>query len=590
MNILYFYIRNYKALDDQDVVFSSSYIIERCGKLIKIDKNSTLENFYSEGLDIVSLFGKNGVGKSTVVEALTLALRADKEVYFEYFLAFELNDDIYYINKTNIAFIIESINSKSIELFDSDIVEFERNLIHFSHVIDPLSQNKKIRRKGKFNYVDCSNQLNISKLGSYKFKIEQARSCFDLLKDFNLAHHNVSKVPMTARIDLNREIKIKLESIFRIINIKSERESYIHLSDEKVKDLSEKIHVLLSSIGNENEIVEFDRHINSRSSDNSLTNVMKATYLSFNSSIIINKLADYLINRSSKPSNTLMLLHAFFTYLDERSTEVTLDESIVDFLIIMFNSLVEYFSIRDIVHIFKNISADFFDSQLKESNIFSKFRDFVDSYEASQFSVLIDKHTDENLSDTVINVETFEEFFGFNEIIRDHKNFLNTISFSWSGISAGQSSALTLFSRIKANISTGKSYTIFIDEGEAHLHPEWQRRFVSDIIRFFEKFNFNNKFKIVLLSHSPFVLGDLARQSINFIGNQVPHDGGKYFGSNIFEIFKNGFLLDVTLGQFAFEKISKLVESQTESELISNEVYSQLGDDFIIKLIRKSIE
>ncbi|EJL7023920.1 ATP-binding protein, partial [Vibrio cholerae] len=133
----------------------------------------------------------------------------------------------------------------------------------------------------------------------------------------------------------------------------------------------------------------------------------------------------------------------------------------------------------------------------------------------------------------------------------------------WNGISSGQYSLLTMYSRLFEHCQNGDDLIIFIDEGESNLHPEWQRIYIKELISFFSNVKDpTQNLQVVITSHSPFVLSDLPSESVNILDERCV--GRSFFGANIFEIYNKGFLLERTVGQFSYEKISYAINQIKE--------------------------
>lgn len=147
------------------------------------------------------------------------------------------------------------------------------------------------------------------------------------------------------------------------------------------------------------------------------------------------------------------------------------------------------------------------------------------------------------------------------------------------GLSTGEKQFIKLFSRfLKFNLNNEgnsfkeKHFIILIDEFDIGFHPLWQRKFLSTWIEFLEGFiNKSTKnaiqVQLILTSHSPFVVSDLPKQSINFLSKK---EGEKYsrvdvlsehqatFGANIHELYSDSFFLTGALmGDFAKAKIDE---------------------------------
>jgi predicted ATPase len=173
------------------------------------------------------------------------------------------------------------------------------------------------------------------------------------------------------------------------------------------------------------------------------------------------------------------------------------------------------------------------------------------------------------------NIFKTEDFIEILNNEHSHK-FLN---FSWSNLSTGEETFLSFYSRlfgIKDLISnTKQTYLLIIDEGEISMHPEWQKKYLKYLLQFINNY-FDQKFQIILTSHSPFIVSDLPKENIIFlekIKDEVGKDTGKMrvsdgvnhqntFGANIHTLFSDAFFMQGGLiGDFAKGKIEELIKN-----------------------------
>jgi predicted ATP-binding protein involved in virulence/polyhydroxyalkanoate synthesis regulator phasin len=135
---------------------------------------------------------------------------------------------------------------------------------------------------------------------------------------------------------------------------------------------------------------------------------------------------------------------------------------------------------------------------------------------------------------------------------------------------------------------------ILLDEVEMYYHPEYQRQFVYKLISLIEGLKLDkNKIQsinICIITHSPFLLSDIPKNNILFL-----HEGsvankqvkGETFGANVFDILKNGFFLDVSVGDFFLRKMQSIIDEvdchKKNSSSLSNDRYNELSA--IVKLI-----
>ncbi|TSJ44884.1 AAA family ATPase [Fluviicola chungangensis] len=120
-----------------------------------------------------------------------------------------------------------------------------------------------------------------------------------------------------------------------------------------------------------------------------------------------------------------------------------------------------------------------------------------------------------------------------------------------------------------------KSVNIVFDEIELYFHPEYQRKFISNLIKGIDLLPLNkiNQLNVVFSTHSPFILSDIPAQNIlrldlNEEGKSEPKQMAKQtFGANIHDLLANDFFLKKGfMGEFAKEIISDLALFLTDDE------------------------
>lgn len=153
--------------------------------------------------------------------------------------------------------------------------------------------------------------------------------------------------------------------------------------------------------------------------------------------------------------------------------------------------------------------------------------------------------------------------------------FFNFLSIEFNGLSSGEKSFLSLFSRLKYvsdNLTDNQTDIVLIfDEPEVGLHPQWQTMFIYYINLFLPKIFKNRNLQIIITTHSPIILSDLPKKNILFLEKNpnsgeciVPpqEDMPETFGSNIHTLYAHAFFLKDkggAMGYFAKKEINELV-------------------------------
>lgn len=137
---------------------------------------------------------------------------------------------------------------------------------------------------------------------------------------------------------------------------------------------------------------------------------------------------------------------------------------------------------------------------------------------------------------------------------------LNSIIYHLKNIDSVNKSSLS------KKMNKYNSVNLILDEIELYFHPEYQRRYINDLLFLIENCNleFINNINITFLTHSPFILSDIPNNNVLKLDNGViiPYgNNNQTFGANINDILANEFFLKSGfMGEFVKEKINSLVD------------------------------
>jgi len=234
---------------------------------------------------------------------------------------------------------------------------------------------------------------------------------------------------------------------------------------------------------------------------------------------------------------------------------------------------------------FKEIEKDFFES-------IDTFLNFVKKYTK-----------DKDYTTFLLSLKLQDIDNKFIDSIIDMSTIFDILHFNWKPeLSTGQESFIFQFANFYNILKDipKNNILILIDEGETTMHPNWQKKYVKWLVDFFEKNFTNKKFHIILTSHSPFILSDLPKQNIIFLdnGEQVKGvDKKQTFGANIHTLLSDGFFMDDGLmGEFAKEKIDKVIKLLNKKSLNNNEIeqceniISIIGEPIIKNRLQKMLD
>lgn len=121
---------------------------------------------------------------------------------------------------------------------------------------------------------------------------------------------------------------------------------------------------------------------------------------------------------------------------------------------------------------------------------------------------------------------------------------------------------------------------VVLDEIELYYHPEYQRKFISTLIKELDTFSKNSdltncirSMNICFLTHSPFILSDIPKSNVLRLKKGKPSDKEfkETFGANIHDLLANDFFLQKGfMGEFAKEKINEVIRFLNHAEATEN--------------------
>jgi ABC-type multidrug transport system ATPase subunit len=176
----------------------------------------------------------------------------------------------------------------------------------------------------------------------------------------------------------------------------------------------------------------------------------------------------------------------------------------------------------------------------------------------------------------------FHDFFKFEIFTR------NDLSFN--SFSDGQKTIYFIFlnildNSIKYETKEKNQYIhLFLDEPMNSFHPEWQRKFLNELIKIPKYLEIN--LNIITTTHSPFILSDLPKENVIFLKDGKQVDGvsmKQTFGANIHTLLSDSFFMnDGLMGEFAKSKIEEIRNFYDEVKDVpkeDKEAYKCIYDD-----------
>lgn len=152
---------------------------------------------------------------------------------------------------------------------------------------------------------------------------------------------------------------------------------------------------------------------------------------------------------------------------------------------------------------------------------------------------------------------------------------------------------------------------LIFDEAELYYHPDYQRTFISQLIKTLSWCNINKNIirgvNILIVTHSPFVLSDVPVCNTLYLKEgKVDNTHQQTFAGNVHELLGDNFFIDYSIGEVAKDNIEEIIKlfnrkNDTKWHQLNREQYlknkkrykyisSILADDYLCKCIGSMID
>lgn len=473
MELVCIYIDEYKGIKDLFVNLNQKFICDFDKPHIHVKKqHCKFKEKYYRGQNIKLIIGKNGAGKTSILEFIEGAFNEIVGIGTAVF--WDDVDSKYYIKNNSLSEIF---------LNGSPINEYESNnrtsLLFITNLFD----------LNKFTFNEHSKEKkNVLKLSSNKFlekrvakkKILMAEVARELkyAEYFNY-QKNVIGAPLSFRFHIYPSSKNYLE---QAVN---------KLTNDNVSKLLKDgyFHHLVMEEADKNQ----ERALANNEIKFSINNISREHQIT--GTVIKKSLTKYLLskikndNRHSDDAFWYIYNFLISDFLKKASLKISNPNDRAWFYInIIFQASHSNEKVPEIIkyHIDENNlldKSDAVEDVVYESEIFRNgLEEMTQSLLDNNINILSDtKYIYFDIDDSQLIAEISEKFNDLNYFTGD--NF----TYGWYGLSSGEEARLKLQSRIFTGIQQliSRGYSniqLLVDEIDAYLHPEWQRKVVSEVI------------------------------------------------------------------------------------------------------------
>lgn len=152
-----------------------------------------------------------------------------------------------------------------------------------------------------------------------------------------------------------------------------------------------------------------------------------------------------------------------------------------------------------------------------------------------------------------------------------------------------------------------QNINLIFDEAELYYHPEYQRKFISDLLGLLKRSNLNNikSINITIITHSPFMLSDIPNTCITALENGcIKSDlGFRTLGANIYDLLQHSFFMNSSIGAHTEKKISEFIKYYNDfinqkdkfkhdkiKEDFFEELINSIGDNYLHKTLYNMLQ
>lgn len=586
---IYMWVKEYKGLKDFEIIFDNNYLISYKKSLnmgtfkFKKVKEEKIRNFYSTNIEDINLIiGKNGSGKTNILEMLSLK---DKNLYVSYIEGIPFKKNLF-LKELEYIKIYKTINKDGKDIFITE--KGSKDSMEYKYTKELL---EKIRESGII-------KLSLSSMKKSLHQRERIPSD-DIHKD----DEGIYTLNISLRANSKKYIYNYLISQNREVNNKNYKGAYLLLTIPKLyenTDEYKKIDEILNKYFN-NEKLKIQPKLK-------LYKILEKDTLK---EIILKNFCNYTF------------LYFIYELIREKNSkneiEKIINEELEDKNNMSIDKLVEYF-FKEFLKEKIGKTDELYKYILEFIKLFKKIEELkkiekLEELEDNKENIINYKINSQEYCKLVEEImEKFDSITVPNEKTRS-MNYLETdgiynfFNIEESGMSDGEKIKLqyfsTLYGVLEGEFKDKKYVTLLFDEVEAFLHPEWSRIFLYELITELEEKYPEKRFKLIFATHSPFLIADVLSKDCIYLSKDDKNEkieakidsSKKTFGANIIDLFKNTMFLESTFGKFATEKIKRVVdkiEEESYTDIKNNPeidyIIEEIGEKLISNKLKSMIE
>jgi hypothetical protein len=609
--------------EDENYVFDKAYDTQSDDKIV-VNKEIALSlyDFHDLNINIHAIVGKNGTGKSTLVELLFAIINnlACKK---------NINDDLEFIPSLKAELFFEHVELYKIVVDNDNISIYQYEKQEDNYI------NPRLMSIDEFdlNHLFYTIAVNYS---------QHSLNCLHLGSWLNALFHknDAYQTPIViepfrkdGNVDINRQsdlVKQRLLANLLEFEVDKEEQYSFRRLTEYYKAVSLKLKFNNKKLFyTENKIRKISGTFIYKDDD------IKIKYMFYRNSY--KEILEKLYRRFDLQREVEVdFLSSFGRYTFEQKVDLYLLKKLIS-ISNKYQFYKKYFNknsyefmdlenyLDDLYHDTSHITY-----KLKQAVNFLRFDSIIEKKESEQIWSI------ENLSDNIekIKQDHQEEKLSTTELIPP--SFFTTEiilenDIKFEQLSSGEKQKIYSINSILYHLNNLNSVdlgyvehkykfvNIVLDEVELYFHPELQRTYLSDLHNALSKVNYSNLIglNICFVTHSPFILSDIPNTKILFLEKEsndldaktMPSKKEiKTLGANIHELLINGFFMNSSMGDFAWKQIDDIIKFHNEVTNTSENmidsfkakyekikakfhfIQEHIGEDYISGVLKSHIE
>ena len=537
MKLAYLYIEEHKVLKNIHIPINSDHKCKYSEEIFTLKTNKSTLNYY-DGLSCSAIIGKNGMGKSTILDFIETAYTGTDSSGIVVW--YDNTASKYHICPINIYLNQSSVSTKCQFVIEDNLSTFVKR-----HKIKLVKAN------------------NLTGLEANDFSVKHKASSF--VYDMSLSQYAKGSKKVVAQ---------RTNRLIRYFNLSA---SFNNLERPKVRftfKFNPSSISYLKSLLNDNEFVT--KHIHNDDDLKSLRHLLKTDLSGID-------LHEYQ-NIGSQLLRTNAL--SIFSYLS-RTSLISKQHQNSFFIRCLLSHMKGQLDHDEMVNILVKLREK---KGIHKDDVISKAEAFIIGQRYNKIiatlgnvSHILHAYIEEYQINQRNELASFSADFiiELTNCIADLPTTIaNNMPYGWNGFSTGEFAKLNIFSELYNYVHNEKnkgvnSHLIVMDEVDLYLHPDWQRTFLSELLDFIHTEFKNNNIQLILSTHSPIIISDFLPEdivSLDKVGGKTEIVESFGFGSHITDLYVEGMHLKSTFGAHSKKAINNILNRQNEGTLTKQDI------------------